>query len=123
MSTLKADTIQSTGGGAATLTKQTAAKVFLNFDQDAPAVEGSLNITSVTDTGTGIFDPQFTNNFADVHYACAGMGCDTFIITLDDGHEETVLTTTSDCQMKAQQGGGGLTDNEQTMVIIHGDLA
>ncbi len=51
------------------------------------------------------------------------MGCDTFIITLDDGHEETVLTTTGDCQMKAQQGGGALTDNEQTMVIVHGDLA
>ena len=32
MSTLKADTIQSTGGGAATLTKQTAAKHFLSFD-------------------------------------------------------------------------------------------
>ena len=28
MSTLKADTIQSTGGGAATLTKQSAAKAF-----------------------------------------------------------------------------------------------
>ena len=123
MSTLHTNTVETSSGGAVTLTKQSAAKVFLNFDQDAPAVDGSLNITSVTDTGTGIFDPQFTNNFANVNYACAGMGCDTFIITLDDGHEETVLTTTGDCQMKAQQGGGGLTDNEQTMVTIHGGLA
>ena len=31
MSTLKADTIQSTGGGAATLTKQSAAKAWVGF--------------------------------------------------------------------------------------------
>jgi hypothetical protein len=31
MSTLKADTIQSTGGGAATLTKQSAAKAWFEY--------------------------------------------------------------------------------------------
>ena len=111
------------GNSITTNLQQGLAKCWFNFDQDAPAVDNSFNVASVTDTGTGIFDPQWNNNFADVNYACAGMGGDTFIITLDDGHEETVLTTTSDCQMKAQQGGGGLTDNEQTMVIAFGDLA
>ena len=120
-----AGSILVTGEGNSTTTnlQQGLAKCWFNFDQDAPAVDNSFNVASVTDTGTGIFDPQWNNNFADVNYACAGMGGDTFIITLDDGHEETVLTTTSDCQMKAQQGGGGLTDNEQTMVIAFGDLA
>ena len=32
MSTLKADTIQSTSGGVATLTKQQAAKAWLNLN-------------------------------------------------------------------------------------------
>ena len=120
-----AGSILVTGEGNSTTTnlQQGLAKCWFNFDQDAPAVDNSFNVASVTDTGTGIFDPQWNNNFADVNYACAGMGGDTFIITLDDGHEETVLTTTSDCQMKAQQGGGSLTDNEQTMVIAFGDLA
>ena len=120
-----AGSILVTGEGNSTTTnlQQGLAKAWFNFDQDAPAVDNSFNVASVTDTGTGIFDPQWNNNFADVNYACAGMGGDTFIITLDDGHEETVLTTTGDCQMKAQQGGGGLTDNEQTMVIAFGDLA
>ena len=122
---IKADTLEhSTAGSLDTsYVVNGSAKAWFNFDQDAPAVDNSFNVASVTDTGTGIFDPQWNNNFADVNYACAGMGGDTFIITLDDGHEETVLTTTSDCQMKAQQGGGGLTDNEQTMVIAFGDLA
>ena len=122
---IKADTLEhSTAGSLDTsYVVNGSAKAWFNFDQDAPAVDNSFNVASVTDTGTGIFDPQWNNNFADVNYACAGMAGDTFIITLDDGHEETVLTTTGDCQMKAQQGGGGLTDNEQTMVIAFGDLA
>ena len=43
MSTLKADTIQSTGGGAATLTKQEAMKVWVNYVATAQAVDGSRN--------------------------------------------------------------------------------
>ena len=49
MSTLKADTIQSTGGGAATLTKQQAAKHFVWFDGNTSnAIENSFNNSSVT---------------------------------------------------------------------------
>ena len=65
MSTLKADTIQSTGGGAATLTKQAAAKVFCQTNQrDFDAQAGnSLNISSVNDGGAGDIVHAFTNNF------------------------------------------------------------
>jgi hypothetical protein len=54
MSTLKADTIQSTSGGAATLTKQEAAKA---RGQHAAGTlqSGSLNHSSITDNGTGTF--------------------------------------------------------------------
>ena len=62
MSTLKADTIQSTSGGAATLTKQAAAKVTFNMNLRSSttmdiATDGisteCLNISSGTDSGTG----------------------------------------------------------------------
>ena len=44
MSTLKADTIQSTSGGAATLTKQSAAKAWVNFNGTGTiAVRESFN--------------------------------------------------------------------------------
>ena len=120
-----AGSILVTGEGNSTTTnlQQGLAKCWFNFDQDAPAVDDSLNISSITDTGTGLFDPQWNNNFANVNYACSGMTGDTFFISLDDGHEETVLTTTGDCAMAVIQHSSGHTDNEQTMVIAHGDLA
>ncbi len=37
-------------------------KMTLHFNQDTPAILHSFNVTSVTDTDTGKFDPQFTNN-------------------------------------------------------------
>ena len=65
MSTLKADTIQSTGGGAATLTKQQAAKHFVWFDGNTSnAIENSFNTSSVTDVGTGDYKPFLTNSMS-----------------------------------------------------------
>ena len=53
MSTLKADTIQSTSGGAATLTKQHAAKAWVNFNGTIHDYYDSFNHSSLTDTWTG----------------------------------------------------------------------
>jgi len=116
-------TVASEGGAVTTSLQQGLAKCWFNYDQDAPAVDDSLNISSITDVGTGNFDPQWNNNFGNVNYACGGMTADTMFVCLDDGHQETVLTTTGDCQMKAMQHNGTLVDMEQTMVIAFGDLA
>jgi len=64
MSTLKADTIQSTGGGAATLTKQQAAKHFVNYDAPNTTSDSSFNQSTLTDHGTGEFKSNFTTNFS-----------------------------------------------------------
>ena len=62
MSTLKADTIQSTGGGRATLTKQEAAITLLSYDQRNTTTDSSFNISSVTDETTGITNNALTTN-------------------------------------------------------------
>lgn len=69
MSTLKADTIQNTSGGAATLTKQEAVKHYVNYNArpSTQATETSLNQSSLTDQSTGVFYSSFTNNFSDAH--------------------------------------------------------
>ena len=55
------DTIAASDGTSpATLTKQSAAKCFLQFDQSDNGVDGSLNVSSVTDNGVG----DITNNFS-----------------------------------------------------------
>ena len=54
MSTLKADTIQNTSGGPATLTQQEAARVasIIASENDATLYR-SLNVSSGVDEGTG----------------------------------------------------------------------
>ena len=71
MSTLKADTIQSTGGGAATLTRQRAAKAWINFNQTSTqAIRDSYNISSITDAATGQTSPiAFTNSMSDANFS------------------------------------------------------
>lgn len=77
MSTLKADTIQSTGGGAATLTKQAAAKVTFSMnlsgstymDTAAGGISSQcLNISSGTDAGTGLPRGNLTNAMNNKQY-------------------------------------------------------
>tara|TARA_Y100000361_G_C11026640_1_gene272505 strand:- start:212 stop:625 length:414 start_codon:yes stop_codon:yes gene_type:complete len=69
MSTLKADTIQNTSGGAATLTKQEGVKSRFVYAQHVPVVYGSFNISSVTDVTTGGFTGNRTNAMSDTTYA------------------------------------------------------
>jgi len=70
MSTLKADTIQSTGGGAATLTKQEATKHWVNYDAADSTIDGSLNQSSITDHTTGDFSSAYSNNFSSATNKC-----------------------------------------------------
>jgi len=73
MSTLKADTIQSTGGGAATLTKQEAAKAYVLFNGTGTvAIRKSFNCSSVTDNDTGDYRPNWTSVFDSVNYINTG---------------------------------------------------
>lgn len=75
MGTIRADTIvASDGASPVTLTKQVAAKCFLNFDQSDNGVDGSLNVSSVTDNGVSDITNNFTSSFADDSYATSGFG-------------------------------------------------
>ena len=80
MSTLKADTIQSTGGGAATLTKQSAAKAFYTGDMNTSntIVNDSLNAASVTDGGTGKLTFAITSAMSSVNHTITSNGGTNF---------------------------------------------
>ena len=70
MSTLKADTIvASDGSSPVTLTKQSAAKAFVNFDGIGTAsITKSLNYSSITDNSVGNYTFAFVNSFSDADY-------------------------------------------------------
>ena len=77
MSTLRADTIQNTSGGAVTLTNQEAVKAHLGFNMAGATYLGmatdtinsdSFNFSSVTDTATGAPDCSFTSSMSSNQY-------------------------------------------------------
>ena len=79
MSTLKADTIQSTSGGAATLTKQHAAKAWSSLDSSGGSTttqHGSFNISSVLDDAVGQYGFNFTSNMDGATYSSVGCSND-----------------------------------------------
>jgi hypothetical protein len=76
MSTLHCNTVETSSGGAVTLTKQEACKVRFNYDSINNIIKSSLNASSVTDHGTGQFSIIITNNMSDADFAIAGL-CQT----------------------------------------------
>jgi len=65
MSTIKADTIvASDGTSPVALTKQEVPKARLMYDHVNTTIDGSFNISSVSDDNTGRHEPSFTSNVA-----------------------------------------------------------
>jgi hypothetical protein len=70
MSTLHANTVETSSSGPVTLTSQVADRYYGRWDGSATySVNSSLNQSSVTDSTNGASTVAFTNNFADTSYA------------------------------------------------------
>ena len=127
MSTLKADTIQSTSGGAATLTKQQAAKAWVDYSGAGTTYNDSFNASSATDNGTGDVTLSFTSSLSNANYACSGMT--TSVASFDDeGFVHLNYTggrATGSCRFGVTDAHNNcdVFDYDPVMVIIHGDLA
>ena len=125
MSTLKADTIQSTGGGEATLTKQNAAKAWIHHN-DGASTYGSFGSSSLTDNGTGDYSFTMSNAMSGATDYVASVasggtggaaGDDTYAGIGDSTPTTTVL------KHYVRDSGGSRKDSEFTTVLITGDLA
>ena len=63
-------TVTSEGGAATQSLQQGLAKVWCKFNGTGTlAVNDSLNISSVSDVGTGNYSPIFTNNMSSEHFS------------------------------------------------------
>lgn len=131
MSTLKADTIQSTGGGAATLTKQFAAKVWVNFDQNTTA-QDSENVSSLTDNAAGDYTVNFTNAMSNANYAYNGTASNWEAA----GNTDSYMGVSGHVSAQAAGSHRIITYRERydvhppqfkdpytTTMVVHGDLA
>ena len=127
MSTLKADTIQSTGGGAATLTKQDAAKCWGKMTSGFSTVQDSLNISSFDDDGTGNGGINFTSSFANANYSTAK----NLVWVIGTGNQVRCWGGDSQATGSFEFSTGYIDssgawvyyDDTQPSVQIHGDLA
>ena len=127
MSTLKADTIQSTSGGAATLTKQHAAKAWSSLDSSGGSTttqHGSFNVSSVLDDGVGQYGFNFTSNMDGATYSSIG--------TSNDNAGNNFVTNwggVPDAYTSSRTGCGNLRVivynyvDSDVCIAVHGDLA
>jgi len=128
MSTIKVDTIQSTGGGAATLTKQVVPKAFINFNGDATGtIRDSFNCGAVTDGGTGDQTVNYTNNFANAGYSPQS-NCQSGDASNPAScvvNSQGTVTTSSTKLFVSQNTGTGASnfDSEHMSLTSTGDLA
>lgn len=130
MSTIKVDTVQSTGGGAVTLTNQHAAKVFCHFTMSSTTARDSLNISSLTDDKTGIFTLDYTNNMANVNYSplTAGTHRDAvteagWVLAVQHAGSGADDQTTGELSLSSHNSSSALVDTVQATMAIMGDLA
>ena len=71
MSTLKADTIVAADGSSpVTLTKQSAAKAWVNMNgSGTPAARDSLNLSSITDHASGEYSINMSSAMNNINYS------------------------------------------------------
>ena len=129
MSTIKVDTVQSTGGGAVTLTNQEAAKIYFNLNGETFGLTSrTFNITSATDSGTGDHQVAITNAMSDAIYPVVGIAGDPntklIHVHFPDLSAKTASVLPIDTYIvNNTTGGGAKNDAEYIYVVAHGDLA
>ena len=129
-SVLNVDSIAAKDGTSPVeLTKQSAAKAWIFYQQSSTAIKGSFNISSVTDSATtGIGTVNFTNAMSDAFYSVAGMSGNVTVF-------ETSATS-GGVSSSARSGGsssafifscvnesGTKVDNADVSLTVDGDLA
>jgi len=126
MSTLKADTIQNTSGGAATLTKQHAAKSWVSFDMASTTPRDSFNLSSLTDNGTGDFVINLSSAHSDVNYSAIAYtnayAGDSWAGGMSLGLKTSTGDTASTYVFKSYNGSSN-ADAKHNSSATHGDLA
>ena len=123
MGTLKVDTVVgSDGTSPVTLTKQSAAKAWVNLDGTASGATArdSFNVASTTDNGSGQYTATFTNSMTNDDYAhnVTARGASVVFGSIRDGSYAT-----STMGMYIFNTSGSLTDATYVIAALHGDLA
>ena len=118
MSTIKADTIvASDGTSPVTLTKQSAAKAWVNFDADA-VINESFNGSSTIDDATGKFKYNLTSSLNSSTFAQVnGSGSSKHFSSWQGTRSTTV------CGLLQFNNSHGYADYNDMNISLNGNLA
>jgi hypothetical protein len=123
-SELRVNTLKDAAGNNSIATSFVAngsAKVWAKATQADNSVYDSLNLTSITDDGTGQLTFTIANNMANVNYGFTS----TTQVTDCGGLNEagTTATTTGTAEHQGRNSSGTNTDSNPVTIVIVGDLA
>lgn len=126
MSEIRANTISAANGtDPVTLTKQSAAKAWMNMNGSGTiGLRDSSNTSSISDRGTGLYTQNFTSSMGNTNFAGSGSAQDTD--GDDDGRNRMQVTNpanASSAYVNTFDTGGSADDVAYVTSIIHGDLA
>lgn len=123
-------TITSEGGAATMQLQQGLAKHFINFDASSgtPTSQDSFNVSSLTDSATGKFGINVTNNYSNVTYSLAGYACGVnsngFSGSMSYGLGTSLdITTTSGTHELLSYAASAYRDSKHCDTQGFGDLA
>ena len=126
MSELRADTITASDGTSpVTLTKQSAAKAFLKFgtSSSTASLGSPLNVSGLSDNGTGDTTVSFTSSFSDTHYSVSfGLGVNQGSNQNNQFIQEVESQAVGTLQI-ISHSTGTRTDANYFYSAMHGDLA
>ena len=115
-----ADTLE-TGAGADISTSYVvngSAKALMYYDHSSNAVDHSFNTSSATDSGTGLYRINYSNNFSQTRPYSMNNAHQMFQhIDGVDG------STTTFCKFKTRDGSKANADSSESCCAIFGDLA
>ena len=96
-----------------------SAKAWCHFEGSDATVDDSLNVTNLTDNGTGNFDVNYTNNMSNANFASST----TANISITGTTYCKCQTYTTSSVRLHQISNGGHADCDDTVSTTHGDLA
>tara|TARA_S200002703_G_scaffold153904_1_gene155987 strand:- start:39 stop:434 length:396 start_codon:yes stop_codon:yes gene_type:complete len=128
--TIIADTLtHSTAGSVTTdFVVNGSAKAWVNFNGTGTIADNdSFNLSTLTDSGTGIYRTNFTNAMSNVHH-CNSFACRENTTTNGGDINRFVnynrqISSASYTDLTTQTSGTTPVDLEMINVVTHGDLA
>ncbi len=118
-----AGSIAVTGEGNSTTTnlQQGLAKVWAKYDAGS-TLNDSFNVSTLTDSGTGLFDLAFTNSMNNANFAGQAEGNNSGYFPMSSS-ETTGENTTSKFRDTRRNTSHTAFDSTLNRCSVHGDLA